>query len=205
MIRVLIISLLSCLFFSCSSLKIDNLPSSAFVEQKTTVENTYFKQVGEEHLFRANITVFKKELTGLLVIKRINDSLHRVVLTSDFGNTLFDFSIYKDKHEVNYVMKDLDRKIILNILAKDFSYFVATTFEMNSVANSDIAFIYSGQYHKLPTIVKVAKSTNAVSEVLYTSKRKVKVSYNYSLTEKGKLLIDHYNFPLTIALVPIVE
>lgn len=203
--RVLLISLCSLLGISCSSLKIDNIPKSAFKIEDHHVENTYFKQIGEEHLFRANIKVFKNELSGLFVVKRMNDSLHRVVLTSDFGNTLFDFSINKASYHVNYVMKDLDKKVILSILAKDFSFLVATNFEMNSIAQTKEQFIYQGKFQNYRTVIKQNQSTKAVEQVLRTSKRKVKVAYNYMMDKDGKLVIEHYNFPLTINLVPLIE
>ncbi|MDR2222714.1 MAG: hypothetical protein LBE34_08220 [Flavobacteriaceae bacterium] len=203
--RALLISFCALLLFSCKSFQVEQLPKEAYRIKDTTVENTYFATVGQEHLFRANITVFKRELSGLLVVKRINDSLHRVVLTSDFGNTLFDFSIYKDHHEVNYVMTDLDRKLILNILAKDFSYLTETNYAMQTMADIDDKIVYQGIYKSNRTVVVYNKQQQRVSQVIYASRKKAKVYYNYNLDGKGTLAIEHHNFPMTIKLTPIQE
>lgn len=203
--RALLISSCALLLFSCKSFQVEQLPKEAYQPNNTEVTNNYFATVGQEHLFRANISVFKRELSGLLVVKRIDDSLHRVVLTSDFGNTLFDFSIYKDHHEVNYVMKDLDRKLILNILANDFSYLTETTYALSSVAHTQEQDIYQGKHRNNRTTVVYNKQQQRVTQVIYASRKKAKVYYNYNTDGLGTVAIVHHNFPMTIALTPITD
>lgn len=207
MIRVLIISLISLLAFSCKTIKVDDIPKDNYLPQKALIENIYFAKIGEEHIFRANINVFKNELSGLLVVKRIDDSLHRVVLTSDFGNTLFDFSIYSDKYTANYVMSDMNKKFILNILARDFQLFTATQLPVEKAIIKGDQVIYLGSYNKLKTVVIWNSQLEHVSRLIYGTPNKAKVSYNYNRYEDGKpiLIIEHYNFPMSIRLTPLQE
>jgi len=207
MIRVLIISIFSLLAFSCKSIKIDDIPKDNYVSNEAVIENTYFATIGEEHIFRANITVFKNELSGLLVVKRIDDQLHRVVLTSDFGNTLFDFSIYKDKYVANYVMSDMNKKFILNILAKDFQLFTAAHLPVSKKIVDGQQVVYLGSYNKLKTVVIWDTPLERVSRLIYGTPNKAKASYNYTKSEEGKpiLSIEHYNFPMSIKLTPMTD
>ncbi|WP_410879143.1 hypothetical protein [Myroides sp. DW712] len=200
--KLLLISFALLFLSSCKSYYGPNTRKEEYTKGVFTVANTYFATVGEEHIFRAHIQVFKKELSGLLVVKRMDEHLHRVVLTSDFGNTLFDFSIYKDKpYAINYVMPDLDKKIILNFLAKDFSYLVEDTYTLNAKATQRDTTVYKGLYKKKKTFV-VVNQQEEVTEVIAASARKPKIVFTYA--KKGVALeIKHQNFPLSIQLTPL--
>lgn len=145
--QILLISFLFVLS-SCSVFRpthsADNQPETVF-----SVDNHYFSQLNEEHIFRANLTFFKKEISGFLVIKKTDDHMHRVVLTSDFGNTLVDFSIFENApYQVNFVMPDLDRKMILNFLAEDFQIALHPSFEMNEKLIDNLHSIFKGKFKK---------------------------------------------------------
>ncbi|MCC9042132.1 hypothetical protein LNQ81_05430 [Myroides sp. M-43] len=207
MIRVLLISICVLIVVSCKSVKLDNVYNDTFTPKEIVIDNNYFAKVGEEHIFRANVTVFKNELSGLLVIKRIDKDLHRVVMTSDFGNTLFDFSIYSDRYTANYVMTDINKKFILNILANDFQLFTAVKLPTSAVSLGETKTIFIGTYNKLKTVVFWDNYLERVSRVVYGTPKKAKVSYCYTAVENGKpvLSIEHYNFPMKIILTPVSE
>jgi len=201
--RLLLISFVSLVLFSCKSYHGPVANKESFTKGTFLVANTYFATIGEEHIFRAHIQAFKKELSGLLVVKRIDEQLHRVVLTSDFGNTLFDFSIYKDQpYTVNYVMPDLDKKIILNFLAKDFSYLVEDTYTLTAKAIEENTTVYSGTYKKKKTFV-VVNQQEEVTEVIAASARKPKIFFTYSKEDGKAVEIKHQNFPITIRLTSL--
>lgn len=202
--KLLLISFSFLVLSSCKSYYGPNTQKEEYTKGTFTVANTYFATVGEEHIFRAHIQVFKKEVSGLLVVKRMDEQLHRVVLTSDFGNTLFDFSIYKDQpYVINYVMPDLDKKIILNFLAQDFSYLVEDTYVLDAQARKDKETIYSGTYKKKKTFV-VVNQQERVTEVIAAKARKPKIVFHYAAKEEGEALeINHQNFPLTLRLTPL--
>ncbi|MEC4113277.1 hypothetical protein [Myroides pelagicus] len=207
MIRVLVISLCVLFTYSCKTVQLADLPKQGFLPTEQVVENSYFAKIGEEHIFRANITLFKNELSGLIVIKRIDDQQHRVVLTSDFGNTLFDFSIYSDKYAVNYAMSDINKKFILSILARDFQLFTATRLPVMKKRSLGDEIVYLGKYNKLKNVVVWDNPLARVSRLVYGTPKKAKAVYNYTESEDGKaiLSIEHYNFPMRIKLIPLVE
>ncbi|WP_353117833.1 hypothetical protein [Myroides odoratus] len=201
--RLLLTSLVAVLLFSCKSYHGPVANKEDYTKGTYTVVNNYFATIGEEHIFRAHIQIFKKEVSGLLVVKRMDEHVHRVVLTSDFGNTLFDFSIYKDKpYTVNYVMPDLDKKLILNFLAKDFSYLVEDTYALTGKATQGNTTVYSGTYKKKKAFVVVNQQED-VTTVIAANARKPKIVFNYATKEGEVLEIKHENFPLEIQLTPL--
>lgn len=84
------------------------------------VTNPYFSNVDHDYVYKASILVFDKQFGGILIIKKIAENNHRVVFTTEFGNTIFDFSFEGDGFKVNRILKEMDRKLLLNILEKDF-------------------------------------------------------------------------------------
>ena len=200
--RHILISICSALLFSCKSYHGPVSSKENYVQGTFTVVNPYFATIGEEHIFRAHIQISKREVSGLLVVKRMDELVHRVVLTSDFGNTLFDFSIYKDQpYAINYVMPDLNKKIILNFLAKDFSYLVEDNYTLQAKATQPDTTVYKGLYKKQKTFV-VVNQQEKVTEVIAASASKPKIIFTYA--KGGETLeITHQNFPLVIRLNPL--
>ena len=47
--------------------------------------------------------VYGNDISGILIIKKISETTHRVVLTSDFGNKMIDFEISENDFKLNYV------------------------------------------------------------------------------------------------------
>lgn len=203
MIRVLLISFLGLFACACQSYYGYDLTKRDFVKADTVVANTFFSKVGDEHIFRAEIKAFGREIKGLCVIKKINDSLHRVVLTSDFGNTLFDFSIYEDRYEHNFVMPDLDRKIIVNTLGKDFLYFLKNSYRTTQKASVKNKAVYESIHKGKRILLVVDKHTSKVEEVVWSSTVKPKVLFKYDINQTGHFSIQHKNFPLEIMFTPL--
>ncbi|MDC6387643.1 hypothetical protein PP182_03050 [Maribacter sp. PR1] len=85
-----------------------------------TFTNPYFSDLQKDYVYKANISAFKNEFSGILVIKKTDENKHRVAFTTELGNTIFDFSIGDDSFEVNHILKKMDRKLLLNVLEQDF-------------------------------------------------------------------------------------
>ena len=86
----------------------------------STVKVPYFSDSTRDYVYKTNITVYGKELSGIFIAKKINDSTHRTVFTTEFGNKLLDFEISENSFKVNSIVAELDRKILINTLRKDF-------------------------------------------------------------------------------------
>lgn len=201
--KVFLISLLVALVSSCSVYQGPVGSKKEYSSNDKIVENIAFSTIGEEHVFRAEVNVFKKELSGMLIVKRMNEEEHRIVLTSDFGNTLFDFSIYKDGYKANYVMPDLNKKIILNMLARDFGYLVKSHYQPKEKAVTESQIVYKSKEKKGQSFIIVNTKDNEVAEVIYAKTYKPKVRYKFGEEVKGIIEIEHLNLPLNIKLIPI--
>ena len=102
--RLLTTSFLLILFISCKTYKLQGVE-----ERQSTVDsfqNLYFSEPTTDYVYKAHIEVYGNNLSGILVAKKINDSVHRIALTTDFGNTLLDFEISKKDFKVNYIMSN---------------------------------------------------------------------------------------------------
>ena len=201
--KVFLTSLLIILVSSCSVYQGPVDSKKDYNSNDETVENTVFATIGEEHVFRAEVKVFKKELSGMLIVKRMNEEEHRIVLTSDFGNTLFDFSIYKDGYKANYVMPDLNKKIVLNMLAHDFGYLIRSQYQPIEKAVTESQIVYKSKEKKGQSFIIVNTKDKEVREVIYSKTYKPKVRYKFGEEVKGIIEIEHLNLPLNIKLIPI--
>ena len=108
-----------------------NLPAEyqSMATTPTTIANPHI-MVGEEYLYRATITAYGHTFSGLLVAKITADNTWRVALTTDFGNTLFDFENQSGKIKTNYITPDLNRKIIIRTLTTDFKHLLKTHWQV---------------------------------------------------------------------------
>jgi len=169
----------------------------------TVVQNPYFSGLNEERLYRATIHFYGKELTGMFVAKRISQDDHRIVLTSDLGNTLFDITISKDHHQVNYVMQDLDRKIILNTLVKDFKALTQISYKADyqNLINNQFLSILDGQRYFLKTN---DQGNLAIIEITSTYKTKFEIQFKPdSLGKLDSFNIKHHGIKLKMDFVNI--
>ena len=91
--RILLTSLLF-LFVGCASYPIKN----GFTSTQTSVQaitNPYFSDSAKDYVYKAQIKAFDKNLGGILAIKKLGEAHHRLVFTTEMGNTIFDFTFIK--------------------------------------------------------------------------------------------------------------
>ncbi len=114
-----LISSLTLLLVGCASYP-RKMGFTAMNLTATTVTNEYFSNTNKDYLYKAKVNIFNTSFGGILVIKKSAARAHRIVFTTELGNTIFDFSIVDEEFKINRILKELDRKILLNILEKDF-------------------------------------------------------------------------------------
>lgn len=169
----------------------------------TVIQNPYFADLGDERLYRATIHFYKRQFSGMFVAKRINQQEHRIVMTSDLGNTLFDMTIAKDRHQVNYIMPDLDKKIVINMLVSDFSALTQVNYPIAYQASSLRQFlsITKGKRYFL-----TLDDQGKLSKIETASKYKPKLNIQLSTDSNGKLdkfSIRHYGVKLQMEFINI--
>ncbi|MGB3150917.1 MAG: hypothetical protein WBB27_09660 [Maribacter sp.] len=177
--------------------------SKVDTNQKTIV-NPYFSDNSKDYVYKASVTVFSNYLGGILVIKKINSEEHRVVFTTEMGNTIFDFSFKDDDFKVNRIIKQMDKKLLINILEKDFRDLVTEKLlsqEFYFKANEEIAkvkinkklYFYTYANSRLRTISRIG---NQKEKVVFEFSK-----INGDIAERIKII--HKNINLKIELTSI--
>ena len=72
------------------------------------------------NFLEANINAFDNNFGGIFIVKKLGPKHHRIVFTTELGNKIFDFTFKEDSFKVNQILKELDKKLLINILKSDF-------------------------------------------------------------------------------------
>lgn len=203
MMRFLLISAFFCFFLSCKSYQV---PDALEAENTTSiVQNQYFSDESLDYVYKTHIEIYGNDMSGIFIVKRLNDSIHRMVLTTDFGNKLLDFEISENTFKVNYVFDKLDKKIIINTLRDDFKTLLQVNNKVLKKYTRNNEIIYqteNNQYYCTDLI------TNDLSKIIKTNKRKEKVIFTFNSkkpTFAENILIQHYNIKLKIEFNQIIN
>lgn len=190
---------------SCTSYvkkkKYDNSPHHTIM----SITNPYFSDVSKDYVYKAKIKVYSKSFSGIFIVKKLGKHNHRVVFTTEMGSKIFDFSFYNDEFKVNYVLDELDKKILLNILEKDFrvlvreSEFVISEFEKMNSSLYKTQILNNTYYYEF-------SDGNNLTGIYRVSNSKEKVQFLFSdiheVTAKN-IQILHKNIKLDIILKSI--
>lgn len=177
-----------------------NLPAEyqSMATNKTIIANPHIR-VGEEYLYRATITAYGHTFSGLLAAKITADNTWRVALTTDFGNTLFDFENQNGKIKTNYITADLNKKIIIRTLTTDFKHLLKTHWQVTQkYANGTIEVQQSKDgndaVYLFTSGTNLFKQLNMQGKKLYTT-----FTYN-----TNNITIEHHSFTIKIVLEPLI-
>jgi hypothetical protein len=202
MIRFLAISLLATVVLTSCSLKTtEGLRQVPFT--KIEVENPYFSNAEIDYVYKAKIEVYGKNFGGILIIKKIAAESHRVVFTTEFGSKLFDFQFEDDTFTKNFVVEELDKKFIINILKDDFKLLVNEKTKILEVYESENQRIYKTHNDERFNFYFINAGTGQLQKIVNTSKTKEKMEIDFTSSD-GKIAdtiaIKHSNIKLTIDL-----
>ncbi|MCG2610955.1 hypothetical protein LZZ90_05500 [Flavobacterium sp. SM15] len=201
MIRFLIISLLSVFFFSCKSYTIPNATAKKL--EVSEIKNPYFSNPETDYVYKAHIEVYGRKMGGLFIAKRINDSLHRVVFTTDFGNKLIDFELSETTFKVNYILEDLNRKMIVNTLRDDFRLLLKVNHPVVQLLENEDSDIYKSVSGKRFNYFFISKKQQQLVKLVHTTKSKEKIIFEFDSKNSifaQSIKINHKTIPLTIEL-----
>lgn len=167
-----------------------------------TIHNSYFADPDRDYAYRAGITVYGHEFSGLFILKKTTISSHRIVLTTEFGNTLLDMTLFPEGYQKHSVVPHLDKKIILKTLANDISLLVQENFETHKKGRTESGYIYGSTYRKKNVFLWLT-SEKIIKKITLASQFKEKLSVYFegiSDNVAEEILIDHHNMPLQIRL-----
>ena len=179
------------------------LPSQYQLAPKTTetVKNPHFS-VGEQYLYRATITAYGHTFSGLLAAKITADNAWRVALTTDFGNTLFQFYYRRGEGwRVEYITEALDRKPLIRLLERDFEDLLqADRYADKYTHNQEVAYVATEGKRKVYLFEnqdkKIYKQENIKGSKHYTT-----FAAHYKAGgELSQIVIEHHTVPVKITL-----
>ncbi|MFY7844173.1 hypothetical protein [Chryseobacterium gambrini] len=204
-LRNLAYSLIFILFSSCKTYRLTDvkpIPSS-----EKTVENLYFSS-SEDYVYKCQMDIYKNHVSGILIIKKISETTHRVVLTSDFGNKLIDFEISENDFKLNYVLPDLDKKIVINFLRNDFQQLLKQKYPVTESFENENSKIYLSKMDKKGYYLFFNKENNLLKQIVYTKNKKEKIDFTFDAKKHifaDSLNLQHKDFKINIKLFKITE
>ena len=200
--RYLLLS--SCLLLGCSSVYKGLRPAIGSVG---TVQK--FTPVFTTALYKAQVTITGKYLSGLLFIKTMPDSSVRVLFSNEMGFKFFDFGYLKNKEfKVYHIIPQMNKKAVIQTLRNDFALLLMRSPDTsNAVLRKDERFNYYifPQSRGFHTYITDTAST-AMVKMERSSKRKTVVEITGQFNKKtlpDSVTITHKNFHFTINLKSI--
>lgn len=161
-------------------------------------------------LYRTQIDVVGKHLSGLLFFKKQPDESFRVVFTNEMGLNFFDFRFADHQFTVEHCIAQLNKKGVINQLHKDLGFILMTDLDYarGRAFTQDQQRFYTFATGKETTTYVTDAATREIARIENASPRKKKVL----VTLKGRtggmpdsVFIDHQLFPFTIALKQIAR
>ena len=197
---LLINCFLAVFLISCGSVTKNYTPKKL---DKTTVEIPYFSDSKTDYVYKTNITVYGHDMSGIFIAKKINDTTHRVVFTTEFGNKLLDFEISEKTFKVNSIVSELDKKILINTLKEDFRLLLKKEYLIQEQFENESDNIYKSADGNRDNYLFVSKKEQKLEKVVHSSKTKEKITITFTLENNifaKKVVILHQNIKLKIEL-----
>lgn len=162
------------------------------VSNQKEIVNPYFSDSSKDYIYKASVAIFSNHFGGILVIKKVATVEHRVVFTTEMGNTIFDFSFKGDDFKVNRIIKQMNKKLLINILKKDFGILVKENLLSKQIYNSadhqttkvlvdGKPYFYTFQNEQLKSISRIGNQKEKVvfefSEINDDIARRIKITH----------------------------
>jgi hypothetical protein len=156
--------------------------------------------------YHASVDVVGKHISGLLLIKNMPDSSYRVVFTNEAGVTFFDFGFSSQgDFKVHNVIKQLDKKPVIQTLRKDFELILGLPFRSQSyetwTMNDDV--FYGVRQKKETAYFITSKDCASLRRLELGSARKRKVTVQLDgrqYPQPDKIELVHHTCAMKIKL-----
>jgi len=152
--------------------------------------------------------IYKNHVSGILIIKKISENTHRVVLTSDFGNKLIDFEISEEDFKLNYVLPDMDKKIVINFLKNDFGELLKQNYPVSQSFENKTDYIYLSKADNKAYYLFFNKENQLLKQIVYTKNNREKIDFTFDAKKHifaDSLNLRHKDFKINIKLFQITE
>ena len=200
--RYLLISICLCLVGCTSYTKKHGFKEIETIDK--VVYNPYFSDASKDYVYKAKIEVYNKTFGGIFIVKKIAEANHRVVFTTEMGSKIFDFSFNNDDFEVNYILEEMDKKILLNILEKDFRVLVREHGKiLNKSVKENRTLLETEIVNKKYFYTFKNDQLNSISRVKMGKEKVQFIFSDISAITAKNIQILHHNIKLTIKLKSI--
>ncbi|MBT0607742.1 hypothetical protein [Aequorivita echinoideorum] len=202
MIRFLAISLFIVLVTAGCSLKTTEGLREVTVAQPT-ISNPYFSNAEVDYVYKAKIALYDKNFGGILIIKKTGSDSHRVVFTTEFGSKLFDFYFEGENFQKNFIIPEMDKKLVVKTLEQDFRLLISEKIQVLEEFDSEAQNIYKTDIGKNFGFYFFEKDSRRLRKIVKASKRKEKVTIDFKIVEENiaqSITLQHENFKLRIEL-----
>ena len=162
-------------------------------------------------LYRTEVDIMGRPLSGLLLIKALPDGTMRVVFTNEIGVKFFDFSFGKQKFEVISCIDQLNKKVVINQLRQDIGAILMYQLDF---AKGQVYQLQDELYYQFPGekgtkmyYITDAKQ-HAIKRIENTTnnKRKMVVQlFNQAQYVADSIFLDHKLYKFSISLKKIKQ
>lgn len=173
--------------------EIQNIPYALPLSEKTLI-------------FKTDISFYKNDISGLLIIKKMDESIYRIALTTQFGLKLFDFELNHGILNVKYCVEYMNKKVIINTFQTDFNLLLMQSSIESVLAienpqlNQKIWQLKSGKLNY--NYIQNTKS-GKVENISYKKRNSEKISvglHTYKGDIPGNITLEHHNIKLKMNL-----
>lgn len=102
-----------CLLTSCASPKV--VEGDAYIHSAPIIRAQEFSQK-----YNMQLDFMKHHFSGMLIVRELPDNEIRILASTYFGLSLFDFSLRNEEFQVNSCIEPMKKKKILQLLETDF-------------------------------------------------------------------------------------
>lgn len=193
------------LLISCKTYQLKDAQPISNSEKE--VENLYFSS-NEDYVYKCQMEVYGNDISGILIVKKISETSHRVVMTSDFGNKMIDFEISESDFKLNYVLEDLNKKMVINFLKNDFQELLKKKYYVLESFENDDSKIYLSNIDKKQYYLFFDKNSSLLKQIIYTQNKKEKINFTFEAkkpTFAETIHLEHKDFRIDIKLFQITE
>lgn len=189
------------LFVSCKAY----VPSGALLEENKLemLENNYFSSKEKDYIYRANVQAYGNTFGGIFIVKKIDEDIHRVVLTTDFGFKMLDVEVSQSSFEIHFIIEQLNRKAFKKTLEEDFKILLKPSYKVYETYKSERLNVFKSKFNKQDVFVFYDQKNKSIEEIKLISKSKVKTSFSFNevnSTFAKKITINHNDLDLIINL-----
>ena len=173
----------------------------------TTFPKPIFGDNFNSFLFKANISIYGKDVSGLLVAKQMEPHDYRVIFTTELGLKLFDFEFKDTAFTLHYCVPQFNRPKLLNTIKEDIEILLMSNLFLKPyhdlVDKQNLFDIQEYRFGKYYNYYFTEKASRNLVKIEHCKKRIKKVDFllnNYKDSFPNNIIIKHYNIKLKIEL-----